>query len=64
MDEIRKVLVKCPSTSKDVATGFTMSQSDWDVADIKAAAFKCRECGDIHTWSKQDGRLGIPASNK
>jgi len=63
-DEIGRVLVKCPSTDKDVPTGFTMSQSDWEVASIKAAAFTCKECGEMHTWSKQDGRLVMPARKK
>ena len=64
MEEIGKVVVKCPATDKDVLTGFSMSQDDWDVATIKAAAFRCKECGDLHTWTKQDGRLVIPARKK
>jgi hypothetical protein len=63
-NEIGKVLIKCPSTGKDVATGFAMSQEDWEVANIKVAAFKCRECGDMHNWSKHDGRLVFPAKKK
>jgi hypothetical protein len=61
MDEIGNVLIKCPATSKDVPTGFTMSQDDWDLVSIKADVFKCEECGELHTWTKQDARLVSPS---
>jgi hypothetical protein len=48
-----RVMIRCPATGNEVATGFTaMSSRDFDRMRLELLMFKCRSCGDEHIWSK------------
>jgi len=51
------VMITCPTTKKAVATGFKLDRRSFETADLANKSFKCRICGQTHTWSKEDAFL-------
>ncbi len=51
---MKRLLVRCPSTSKLTATGQTIKEELWADAKVKNQKFKCAHCGQTHTWAKKD----------
>lgn len=48
------VMIKCPKTGGDVPTGVTMDSSSFEAAEMSGNSFTCPDCGELHTWSKDD----------
>ncbi len=51
---IKRLLVRCPSTSKLTPTGQTIEEQLWADAKVKDQKFDCPHCDQIHTWNKKD----------
>lgn len=52
----KMIMMKCPSTGKDVATGINSSYFEmWDDRPPEdGAEFTCPECGQKHRFNKSD----------
>lgn len=50
------LLIKCPSTGKDVPTGFTMDRASFEepTNTIENCSVPCPYCRQVHVWSKAD----------
>jgi endogenous inhibitor of DNA gyrase (YacG/DUF329 family) len=46
------IMIKCPKTGKDVATGIKMEKTDFDSSEMSGNSVKCPHCGDMHVWDK------------
>jgi uncharacterized C2H2 Zn-finger protein len=46
------IMTKCSETGADVSTLHRMTQAEFDVFDGERS-FRCRRCGQVHTWSKR-----------
>jgi hypothetical protein len=57
---IKKLLVRCPSSSRLIDTGQTIEEDRWATAKVKTQKFTCRHCGSVHVWKKEDVVLGRP----
>jgi hypothetical protein len=56
---LRSLVITCPDTGKDVYTGFAMTKQAFDASTLSDIPVKqCPHCGDQHTWSIEDARLG------
>jgi len=51
---IKRILVRCPSTGKLVATGKTVKESLWETTKLKLPKTTCPHCGQSHTFAKKD----------
>jgi hypothetical protein len=51
---LRRLLVRCPSTSKLIATGETIEEPLWAAISSKAGKFTCPHCHKVHAWVKND----------
>jgi len=51
---IRRLLVRCPSTSKLVATGQTIDEQLWAGTPRRTGKFTCPHCNRVHSWVKKD----------
>jgi hypothetical protein len=51
---IKRLLVRCPSTSKLTATGQTIDEQLWTTTKLKAAKLTCPHCQQVHSWTKKD----------
>ena len=51
---LRHLLVRCPATSKLVATGETIEESLWAATRRKSGKFICPHCAKPHSWVKKD----------
>jgi len=51
------VVIKCPNTGKQVPTGFNMDESSFKSNDLSLNTFTCSECGNKHTWNKDQASL-------
>lgn len=53
------VIMTCPTTGKDVSTGFDIDKRSWDepTNTMTGNSFQCPACGTMHTWDKKDARL-------
>ena len=51
---IKRLLVRCPSTSRLTETGQTIEEAQWATAKVKGKKFNCSHCGQVHTWAKKD----------
>ncbi len=51
-----QVMIKCPETQKPVSTGMDLPESVFKspTTELTGNAFRCPECGNIHTWDKKD----------
>ncbi len=51
---IKRILVRCPSTSKLTPTGETVEEALWDTTKLKLPRKTCPHCQQIHSWTKKD----------
>jgi aspartate carbamoyltransferase regulatory subunit len=51
---IKRLLVRCPSTSRLTETGQTIEEQRWATTKVKTQKFNCAYCGQVHTWTKKD----------
>lgn len=54
------VMVKCPITGKEVPTGVDMDKFSFQTARMSGNSFRCRACGQMHTWDKDQAWLEEP----
>ncbi|MGE3935238.1 MAG: hypothetical protein AB7F67_18395 [Rhodospirillaceae bacterium] len=47
----------CPRTGRYAYTGQNLSWNEIDSLDLGQQSFECKECGDCHTWTKNDAHL-------
>ncbi|MGI9087989.1 MAG: hypothetical protein ACR2HH_09660 [Chthoniobacterales bacterium] len=51
---IKRVLVRCPATSKLTPTGQTVDEEAWDATKLKTQKAPCPHCQGKHAWTKKD----------
>ena len=51
---IKRVLVRCPATSRLTATGQTVDEEKWDETELKPHNVACPHCNGTHGWTKED----------
>ncbi len=51
------VMIKCPTTGKDVSTGMSMDQQSFQTATLSNNSVRCSACGKDHVWNKKDAFL-------
>jgi hypothetical protein len=58
----KPVFITCPKTKRPVPTGHWMSEQVFQKESSFAILrpVQCRECGELHTWTKEDASLGSP----
>jgi len=53
-----RVMITCPETGNPVPTGFDMDEGSFEGSTLTDNTFSpCPECGQAHTWSKEDAYL-------
>ena len=55
---VKSLLVRCPTTSRLTDTGKTIEEKLWPGAKVKTQRVVCSHCGGVHTWTKKDVVLG------
>jgi endogenous inhibitor of DNA gyrase (YacG/DUF329 family) len=55
----KKIMIRCPKTSKAVFTGMAMDEKSFADPTNKFVnnSIQCPHCGQMHTWSKEDAFL-------
>jgi len=57
------VVIRCPETGEEVATGFVTDLHHLDdLPDRESMLLECTSCGATHRWSKTDAYLSIRLS--
>jgi hypothetical protein len=51
---IKRILVRCPATSKLTATGQTVDEEAWEQTKLKESKVPCPHCQGTHAWTKKD----------
>lgn len=51
---MRRLLVRCPTTSKLAPTGVTIDETRWAKTSRKSGKFSCPHCRSVHMWKKDD----------
>jgi len=51
---LRRLLVRCPATSRLVATGETIEEPLWAATSKRSGKFTCPHCAKPHAWAKKD----------
>jgi hypothetical protein len=51
---IKRILVRCPATSRLTETGQTINEQLWAAAKLKASKLTCPHCRQVHNWTKKD----------
>lgn len=51
---IKRLLVRCPATSRLTPTGQTIDEQLWTAARLKGGKFTCPHCHKPHSWKKSD----------
>lgn len=51
------VMIVCPVTKKDVATGLNMDEQSFKSSTLSENSFNCPLCNKTHTWDKKDAFL-------
>jgi hypothetical protein len=57
---LKRLLVRCPSTSRLTDTGQTIEEVHWPTTKVKTQKIACVHCGGVHSWKKEDVVLGRP----
>ena len=57
---IKRLLVRCPLTSRLTDTGQTIEEKRWPTTKVRTQKLTCIHCGGVHTWKKEDFVLGRP----
>lgn len=55
--EMGMVTIKCPITGQDVPTGIMMDHHEFERVALEHNVVRCRACGRIHTWCKENAQL-------
>jgi hypothetical protein len=50
----KRVLVRCPATSKLIPTGQTVEEELWPDTKLKEHKAPCPHCRGTHAWAKKD----------
>ena len=60
MRHVHVVMVRCPSTGRELSTGVEMDEETFQhLSDIRSQ-MKCPICGLDHFWSTREAWLGNP----
>jgi hypothetical protein len=51
---IKRILVRCPATSKLTPTGQTVEEEAWAETKLKEHKVPCPHCQGKHAWTKKD----------
>ena len=51
---IKRILVRCPSTSRLTPTGKTVEEESWEGTKLKEQKMACPHCQGTHAWTKKD----------
>jgi len=51
---LRRLLIRCPSTSKLVPTGESIEEPLWAGVAKKTGKLTCPHCKKVHAWVKKD----------
>ncbi|HEY2713757.1 MAG TPA: hypothetical protein VGI60_14680 [Chthoniobacterales bacterium] len=51
---VRRLLVRCPATSRLIATGETVDEPLWAAIPTKTGKVTCPHCHKAHSWVKGD----------
>ena len=51
---IKRILVRCPTTSKLLATGKEVDEQLWPVTKLEVSRLACPHCHEMHSWTKKD----------
>ncbi len=51
---IKRILVRCPATSKLTATGKVINEQLWPETKLEASKLTCPHCQQVHSWTKKD----------
>jgi hypothetical protein len=51
---IKRILVRCPATSKLTPTGQTVEEEAWGETKLKEHKVTCPHCRGTHAWTKKD----------
>ena len=55
---LRSLIITCPTTHKDIDTGYAMTKEAFDASKLRNCRLKkCPRCGKTHIWRIQDARL-------
>ncbi len=54
---IAKVMIRCTETNEPVYTGISMDESTFESRDLGTKRVLCPDCGQEHTWDKDDAEL-------
>jgi endogenous inhibitor of DNA gyrase (YacG/DUF329 family) len=54
------VMIKCPTTGRDVTTGIDTDQITFDGLPDVLSHSRCPVCGLEHAWSKREAHLAEP----
>ena len=46
------IMVKCPKTGKDIATGIAMDKKAFESSEMSNNNIACPHCGETHVWNK------------
>ena len=61
MRHVHVVMVRCPSTGRELSTGVEMDEETFQrLSDIRSQ-MRCPICGIDHIWSTREAWLGNPA---
>jgi hypothetical protein len=48
----RAVMIRCPTTAKNVPTGIAMDEQSFKTASMSGNSLQCPACGEMHTWAQ------------
>ena len=51
---IAKLMIRCTETNEPVYTGISMDESAFESSDLGTKSVLCPDCGQEHTWDKDD----------
>ena len=61
MSHANVVMVRCPTTGRELSTGVEMDAATFEQLPDIHSLIKCPVCGLDHTWSMREAWLGNPA---
>jgi hypothetical protein len=60
MNQVSIVMVRCPSTGRELSTGIEMDAATFGKLPDIRSQIKCPVCGLDHVWSTREAWLGNP----
>ena len=52
-----RVMIACPDTGRSIYTGVSYDELTFGISQLADKPVFCPECGQVHTWNKQDAYL-------